>query len=304
VTARREAENKLSDTLRELERANAIQKEYLILASDERARLNALLNAMQVGILFVDRNNRVIYSNPAFEQVWLLTRSKTRFIGMDAAALLVQTTERLSRGGEALQDLLRLAKDGEPSSPMEIGMSDGRLIMRVGYPVRDSTEQLVGYLWLFEDVTHELAVTVDAFAPVTPGALAADRNGVLIDLPGGLTLAPSGVEPPAGNAYEYRLVVGRKLYDAGRTVSASASLAHLAAGARLHLHPLDAERLGAREGSTVKVTSPRTTLTLEVQPDPAIARSTVWVAFNQSNAAAAELIDADAWAIDVKVESL
>jgi len=155
VTARREAENKLSDTLRELERANAIQKEYLILASDERARLNALLNAMQVGILFVDRNNRVIYSNPAFEQVWLLTRSKTRFIGMDAAALLVQTNERISRGNDALQDLLRLAKDGEPSSSMEIPMSDGRLIMRVGYPVRDSTEQQVGYLWLFEDVTRE-----------------------------------------------------------------------------------------------------------------------------------------------------
>jgi diguanylate cyclase (GGDEF)-like protein/PAS domain S-box-containing protein len=155
VTARREAENKLSDTLRELERANAIQKEYLILASDERARLNALLNAMQVGILFVDRNNRVIYSNPAFEQVWLLTRSKTRFIGMDASALLVQTTEQLNRGGEAIQDLLRLAKDGEPSAPIEIGMSDGRLIMRVGYPVRDTTEQFVGYLWLFEDVTRE-----------------------------------------------------------------------------------------------------------------------------------------------------
>ncbi len=155
ITGRREAENKLSDTLRELERANAIQKEYLILASDERARLNALLNAMQVGILFVDRNNRVIYSNPAFEQVWLLTRSKTRFIGMDAAALLVQTTERLTRGEDALLDLLRLAEDGKPSSPMEIGMSDGRLIMRVGYPVRDSTEQMVGYLWLFEDVTRE-----------------------------------------------------------------------------------------------------------------------------------------------------
>ena len=155
VTARHEAENKLSETLRQLERANAIQKEYLVLASDERARLNALLNAMQIGILFVDRNNRVIYCNPAFEQIWLLTRSRTRYTGMDAAALLLQTTERLSRGDEAMQDLLRLANEGEPSAPAEIEMSDGRLITRVGYPVRDSAEQLVGYLWLFEDVTRE-----------------------------------------------------------------------------------------------------------------------------------------------------
>ena len=155
VTARQEAENKLSDTLRELEKANAMQKEYLVLASDERARLNALLNAMQIGILFVDRNNRVIYSNPAFEHIWLLTRSKTRFSGMDASTLLLQTTDRLSRGDEALQDLLHLAKEGEPAPPVEVEMSDGRLITRVGYPVRDSTEQMVGYLWLFEDVTRE-----------------------------------------------------------------------------------------------------------------------------------------------------
>ena len=155
VTGRQEAENKLSETLRQLERANAIQKEYLVLASDERARLNALLNAMQIGILFVDRNNRVIYSNPAFEQIWLLTRSKTRFTGMDAAALLLQTTERLSRGDQALQDLLRLANEGQPAPPVELEMSDGRLITRVGYPVRDSAEQMVGYLWLFEDVTRE-----------------------------------------------------------------------------------------------------------------------------------------------------
>lgn len=155
VTARQEAENKLSETLRELERANTIQKEYLVLASDERARLNALLNAMQVGILFVDRNNRVIYSNPAFEHTWLLTRSKSRFIGMDAGDLLLQTTEQLSRGEAGLTDLLRLAKEGVSSPPQEIEMSDGRLITRVGYPVRDSSERMVGYLWLFEDVTRE-----------------------------------------------------------------------------------------------------------------------------------------------------
>ena len=155
-----------------------------------------------------------------------------------------------------------------------------------------------------EDVTHELSVTVDAFAPASPAALAAGRDGVVLALEGGHTVVPSGVEPPAGNSYEYRLTVSRKLYDAGRLVSSSPSLAPLAPGARLHLHPLDADRLGARDGSTVKVTSPRSTITLTVRPDAAIARGTAWIAFNQPDAAVGELIDADAWAIDVKVESL
>jgi diguanylate cyclase (GGDEF)-like protein len=110
---------------------------------------------MQIGILFVDRSNRVIYSNPAFEHLWLRTRSKMRFIGMDAAALLMQTTQESSAGDDKLQEMLHLAQQGEPSSPMEIAMSDGRFIMRLGYPVRDASEQPVGYLWLFEDVTRE-----------------------------------------------------------------------------------------------------------------------------------------------------
>lgn len=155
ITARQDGEIKLSETLRELEKANAVQKEYLVLASDERARLNALLNAMQIGILFVDRNNKVIYSNPAFEETWLVTRSQTRYTGMDASALLLRTTDHSGRGDEAVHDLVQLAKEAEPSPPEEIQMSDGRLITRVGYPVHDMAEQLVGYLWLFEDVTHE-----------------------------------------------------------------------------------------------------------------------------------------------------
>ncbi len=155
-----------------------------------------------------------------------------------------------------------------------------------------------------DEVTHELSVTVDAFAPATAAALAADRNGVLLDLAGALTVQPSRTEPPVPSSYEYRLIVSRKLYDAGQTVANSASLAHLAPGARLRLHPLDADRLGASAGSLVKVTSARTALTLAVEPDPAIARSTAWVAFNQPNASAADLIDSGAWAIDVKVESL
>lgn len=95
VSQRKEAEDKLSDTPKELEKAYAIQREYLTLASEERARLNALLGAMHIGILFVDRHDKVIYSNPAFEQIWLLRNSKVRFIGMDAHSLLNNVGDRV-----------------------------------------------------------------------------------------------------------------------------------------------------------------------------------------------------------------
>ena len=148
-----DGETRLSEAMRELEKANAVQREYLTQASEERARLNALLSAMQVGILLVDRDNRVIYSNPAFERVWLLARTHVRFLGEDAAAILAKTTG--GAGQPEMAELAQAAKEGHPSAPLEIAMSDGRLITRTGYPVRDAGEQPIGYLWLFQDVTRE-----------------------------------------------------------------------------------------------------------------------------------------------------
>jgi len=43
----------------------------------------------------------------------------------------------------------------ETAPPLEIEMADGRLVMRQGHPVRDVSAELVGYLWIFEDVTRE-----------------------------------------------------------------------------------------------------------------------------------------------------
>ena len=112
-------------------------------------------SAMQVGILFVDRNNRVIYSNPAFEQIWLLTRSKTRFIGMDAAALLLQTTEQLSAATRRCR-ICAAGQGGRALAPIEIEMSRRTADHARGLSgARLRPTQLVGYLWLFEDVTRE-----------------------------------------------------------------------------------------------------------------------------------------------------
>jgi diguanylate cyclase (GGDEF)-like protein/PAS domain S-box-containing protein len=155
IDALAEGEARLSHALRELEKANAVQREYLAQASDERARLNALLSAMQIGILLVDRDNKVIYSNPAFEQIWLLSSSRSRLVGMDAAVLMTQTFDPLSRSEGLPEKLVELARTGTAAPPVEIETSDGRVIHRSGFAVRDGDGQPVGYLWLFEDVTRE-----------------------------------------------------------------------------------------------------------------------------------------------------
>ncbi|NDA77642.1 MAG: hypothetical protein EBY07_07555, partial [Actinobacteria bacterium] len=154
------------------------------------------------------------------------------------------------------------------------------------------------------EVHADLISSVAEFASATRAALSARPDGVLLNHSS--KVAPARVAPPVADkpGFGYRLVVGRKLYDNGRNVAESPSLAPLAPGAALHMHPLDLERLGASSGSTVKVSGDRTSIIMEVEADEQVQRGTVWAAWAQSGANIGELIDATKWVNDVKVETL
>jgi len=57
--------------------------EYLASTEAERARLKALLSAMNLGILFVGIDGRVIYHNPAFNHIWRNAEQRD-LIGLDS----------------------------------------------------------------------------------------------------------------------------------------------------------------------------------------------------------------------------
>jgi anaerobic selenocysteine-containing dehydrogenase len=99
-------------------------------------------------------------------------------------------------------------------------------------------------------------------------------------------------------------VAGRKLYDAGRVSADSPSLAPLAPGTTLVVHPADRDRIGVAEGDEVQVTSSRGSVTLPVRADPGIPRGVAFLAFNQPGPGAGDLIDATAAVTDVRVETI
>jgi NADH-quinone oxidoreductase subunit G len=156
-----------------------------------------------------------------------------------------------------------------------------------------------------DDVASQLTTTVPAFAPCTADALRAAPDGVLLErVESGSALPPPRSETPARSGYDFRLVVSRTLYDAGVVAQMSPSLAPLAPGATLHLHPLDLERLGAEAGTPLQISTTRTSVVLDVEPDPAVPRGAAWVPFNQPGSAVSDLIDSDAAVVDVRVENL
>jgi NADH-quinone oxidoreductase subunit G len=153
-----------------------------------------------------------------------------------------------------------------------------------------------------DELTDAIAANVAGFGEATVAALRSARDGVVCK--GSLPAATAKIRPvEERNSYDYRLVVSRKLYDNATGTAMSPSLAHLATGSELHLHPLDIERVGSTEGADVKVTSKRASMVFRVVADDTVVRGSAWVPFNQPGPSIGELIDSADVVTDLRVES-
>ncbi len=154
ITQRKRTEQRLGATVAELREAQAVQQQYLMRARNEHARLTALLAAMDIGILFVNTDDKVVYANPAFARIWMIA-PETRLIDKSPQEVLAASTCALARPNEQARHILRLPEPGEIFGIFEIQMADGRVVTQQGYAVEDVHGRPVGHLWMFDDVTLE-----------------------------------------------------------------------------------------------------------------------------------------------------
>ena len=112
--------------------------------------------------------------------------------------------------------------------------------------------------------------------------------------------------PTPADAYSLRLVAARTLYDAGRLVSSSPSLAELATGSALVVHPSDLSRIGvSAEGDDVLVTTPRGTVRLPVLADSATAPGTAFMPFAQGgDVGPNDIVDIASAVTELRVETI
>ena len=154
-----------------------------------------------------------------------------------------------------------------------------------------------------EEVTAKLANTVPQFAPAV-NTKALRHDGVLMNHPTPLTLSRATLPVQDRNSYDYRIVSFRKLYDAAVGTAKSPSLAQLATGATVVVHPLDLARIGVELGANVQVISTKATAVLPVTTSEDVLRGTAWLPFNQPGNDAREIFDARADIVDVRIEKL
>jgi diguanylate cyclase (GGDEF)-like protein/PAS domain S-box-containing protein len=140
--------------LNELRMAETLQGKYLEETEQERARLVSLLSAMNLGILFVAADGRVIYHNPTFSRMWMIDEG-SGLIGLPVQKVLAKSTSTLARPDHFSRHLLSVLETRELSDSFEIQMTDGRVITELDYPVRDREGHFIGHLWIYEDITRE-----------------------------------------------------------------------------------------------------------------------------------------------------
>lgn len=154
IHARKETEYKLLETVAELRRSQALREHYLSRSKDERMRLTALLNVIRLGILFMDRDHRVLYYNRAMLDMWgfqpeenligvrdVVLHSRMAHLPADPEAFLAHVQERLGQ------------RDNHDIG--EIPLKDGRILTDATALVEggpDNTD--IGRVWIYEDVTE------------------------------------------------------------------------------------------------------------------------------------------------------
>ncbi len=153
------------------------------------------------------------------------------------------------------------------------------------------------------DIQHAMSAAVSGFGSTTT-TVAIKRDGVVVSVtPPSSASASTSVAAPR-NSYEFRLDLSRKLFDRAIGTITSPSLANLATEANVFIHPLDLDRVGAAEGTNVRVSNSHSSIVLPVRALSSIPRGTAWVPFNQIGADIRELVRRNESIIDVRIESM
>jgi len=148
------SQDEVGDLTRAFNAMSAAVQTHISTLHEEQARLSHLLSAMNIGILFEDSGNRVLYSNPAFRRIWLIPESFV-LTGQLTQNVLGQSANVLSRPDHFSKHILHVIGTHETSESFEIVLADGRVLTQLSYPVRDSDGRFIGRLWVYEDVTRE-----------------------------------------------------------------------------------------------------------------------------------------------------
>jgi diguanylate cyclase (GGDEF)-like protein/PAS domain S-box-containing protein len=152
IKALKDTELDLRGTLARLEQANALQARTSESLQTERSRLLSLLSAMNLGVVLVDPSSRIIYSNPAFAEVWSIPRPEA-LLGLTLFDALGLAEDAVSDLGAFTSQLPGLVASRHVSPAHELKLMSGRILRVRVCPVQNGCDESLGAVLIHEDIT-------------------------------------------------------------------------------------------------------------------------------------------------------
>jgi len=117
---------------------------------------NSLLSTLQDvsidGILVVDENNRILFYNKQFVEMWSVP-AKLADDGLDEPMLRF-VAEQMAEQQDFLQKVLYLYDHPQETSRDELILRNGRIFDRYSAPMFGADQQYFGRVWYFRDITE------------------------------------------------------------------------------------------------------------------------------------------------------
>ena len=154
-----------------------------------------------------------------------------------------------------------------------------------------------------EDLNQKLVSSVSAFAP-SADAKSTHGDGVLMTRETPVTISGSQTKAVDRNAYNYRLIVSRTMYDTAQSTVASPSLVGIINDSAIYVHPLDLARIGVVEGTNVRVGAEGTNVVIAVRAHNGVHRGTAWLPFNHTGVDVRPLLNIAGDVVDVRIEPI
>ena len=154
-----------------------------------------------------------------------------------------------------------------------------------------------------EDLNQKLVSSVSAFAP-SADAKSTHGDGVLMTRETPVTISGSQTKAVDRNAYNYRLIVSRTMYDTAQSTVASPSLVGIINDSAIYVHPLDLARIGVVEGTNVRVGVEGTNVVIAIRAHNGVHRGTAWLPFNHTGVDVRPLLNIAGDVVDVRIEPI
>lgn len=125
---------------------------------DELELRNALFEAQNegspLGILGIDTNREIYYLNERYAEIFGFSKEAIRTI--TRSELLERFKKTIRNYDRFLERIEFLYANPQTGSRDEIELTDGRIIERYGYPIRNKDGNYLGWTWQFRDITAQL----------------------------------------------------------------------------------------------------------------------------------------------------